>query len=146
MPFRAASRSINGLRDTLLDAMWEDAGIIRDAPGLTRVAAKLDQFKTELLASGVPDDNRAFNLTWHDWLNLRSLIETSQVITQAALKRENSRGAHFRTDFPEPGDLATSRYTIARQAGETLTISDAPVIFSLVKPGETLLKDPIAAE
>ena len=145
-PFRAQSRSINGLRDTLLDTMWEDAGIIRDAPGLTRVAAKLDQFKTELLASGVPDDNRAFNLTWHDWLNLRSLIETSQVITQAALKRENSRGAHFRTDFPEPGDLATSRYTVARQAGETLTISDAPVIFSLVKPGETLLKDPIAAE
>ncbi len=78
-----------------------------------------------MLAAGVPDGDRAFNLTWHDWLNLRSLVEVSKVIAMAALKRENSRGAHFREDFPDEGDLATSTYTVARQRGGVLDISDA---------------------
>jgi fumarate reductase flavoprotein subunit len=137
---------INRVRDTLLELMWEDVGISRNAAGLQRGVSALDVLKSDLLAVGVADGNRAFNLTWHDWLNLRSLIETSEVIAHAAIKRENSRGAHFREDFQEPGDLATSRYTIARLADDTLTISDAPVIFSIVKPGETILNEPVAAE
>ena len=80
-------------------------------------------------------------MTWSDWLNLRSQIEMSQVIAQAALKRENSRGAHFRSDFPEPGDLETSRYTIVRQFGDVVDVSDAPVEFTHVRPGESLLKE-----
>jgi fumarate reductase flavoprotein subunit len=97
-----------------------------------------------VVAAGIPDDGRLFNLTWYDWLNLRSLVETSRVIALAAKQRENSRGAHFRGDFPEP-DLLTCRFTIARQESGKLTIADEPVLFTHVKPGETLL-EPIAAE
>ena len=89
----------------------------------------------------MPDGDRAFNLTWHDWLNLRSLVEVSKVITLAALKRENSRGAHYREDFPGEGDLATSTFTVARQRDGRLDIADEPVRFTIVKPGETLLKE-----
>ncbi len=71
--------------------------------------------EAELLASGIADRNRGFNLTWHDWLNLRSQIEVSKVIALAAMQRENSRGAHYRDDFKEPGDLETSTYTIVRE-------------------------------
>jgi fumarate reductase flavoprotein subunit len=147
LPFTKSATNFHPLRDALLDRMWDDVGISRDAAGLQRGALVLNGMMAELLSTGVTDGNRAFNLTWHDWLNLRSLIETSQVIAAAALKRENSRGAHFRSDFPDPGELETSRYTIARQSGDALTITDAPVIFSIVKPGETLLKEhPVAAE
>ena len=111
---RAASVRAQGRRRQracarrLLDAMWDDVGVLRDAAGLQRGLGKLDAIEGELLATGVPDGDRAFNLTWHDWLNLRSLVEISKVITLAALKRENSRGAHYREDFPGEGDLATS--------------------------------------
>ena len=68
-------------------------------------------------------------------------------IAHAALQRENSRGAHFREDFKEPGDLATSRFTVVRQVDGRLDVSDEPVQFTHVKPGETLIKDtPQAAE
>ena len=121
--------------------MWDDVGVIRDAASLKRGLGKLDAIEGELLAAGVADGDRAFNLTWHDWLNLRSLVEMSKVIAKAALKRENSRGAHFREDFPGEGDLATSTYTVARQRDGALDIGEEPVKFTIVRPGQSLLKE-----
>jgi fumarate reductase flavoprotein subunit len=145
-PFARQGGDLNALRESLLDTMWDDVGVVRDRAGLDRAIAALDTIESELLATGLADSDRAFNLTWHDWLNLRSLVEVSRVIALAARKRENSRGAHYRSDFPEPGDLTTSRFTVARQTAAGLEITDEPVEFTLVKPGETLLKDRAAAE
>jgi fumarate reductase flavoprotein subunit len=145
-PYTQKLGDLNRLRDTLLDLMWDDVGVIRDAAGLQRGIARLDDIEGELLRTGIPDQGTAFNVSWHDWLNLRSLCETSRVIALAAQHRQNSRGAHFRSDFPEPGDLETSRFTVARQAAGKLEISDEPVLFIHVKPGETLIRDQVAAE
>jgi fumarate reductase flavoprotein subunit len=146
-PFAFPPGDLNGLRESLLDTMWDEVGVVRDRASLARGLAAIDRIEAELLATGVAGDNRCFNLTWHDWLNLRSLCEISRVIALAALRRENSRGAHFRSDFPEPGDLATSTFTVARQgAGGGIEISERPVQFTHVKPGETLIRDQIAAE
>jgi fumarate reductase flavoprotein subunit len=145
-PFTRRGGDLNRLRERLLDSMWDEVGVVRDQVGLERGLAALDAIEAELMATGVAEDGREFNLTWHDWLDLRSLTEVSRVIALAALKRENSRGAHFRSDFPEPGDLATSRFTVARQTAAGLEISEQPVEFTHVKPGETLLQDKAAAE
>jgi fumarate reductase flavoprotein subunit len=145
-PFTRKPGNLNDLRERLLDAMWDDVGVVRDRAGLERGTATIDAIEAELLATGLADDGRAFNLTWHDWLNLRSLTEISRVIALAAMKRENSRGAHFRSDFPEPGELATSRFTVARRTTSGVEITDEPVAFTHVKPGETLLQDKAAAE
>ena len=144
-PFAQKPGDLNRLRERLLDLMWEDVGVIRDAAGLDRALANLSDLEAELLETGIADNGRVFNLTWHDWLNLRSLVETSRVIALAAKRRENSRGAHFRSDFPEPGDLLTSRFTVVRQQSGKLDILDQPVLFTRVRPGETLLET-IAAE
>src|SRR6185312_16430323 len=72
-PFRRPLANINPLREELLDAMWEDVGVIRDATGLSRGLCRIAAMETALLAAGVADDDRRFNLTWQDWLNLRSL-------------------------------------------------------------------------
>ena len=138
-PFTRKPGDLNRLRERLLDTMWDHIGVIRDAPGIDRGIAALADIEAELLTTGIPAGDRRFDLTWHDWLNLRSLIEVSQVIALAAEARENSRGAHFRADFPAPGDLASSRFTVARQQAGRLTITEAPVCFTRVRPGETLL-------
>ena len=145
LPFEHKGGDLNDLRERLLAVMWDEVGLVRDRPGLDRAIAALDSIEGELLATGVADAGRAFNLTWHDWLNLRSLTEVSRVIALAAQKRENSRGAHFRSDFPEPGDLTSSRFTVARQTAAGIDITDEPVAFTHVRPGETLL-DKVAAE
>jgi fumarate reductase flavoprotein subunit len=143
-PFARAPGDLNRLRERLMDTMWDEIGVIRDAAGIDRGIAALADIEAELLATGVPAGDRRFDLAWHEWLNLRSLVEVSRVIAHAAKARENSRGAHFRSDFPAPGDLASSRFTVARQDAGGLEITDQPVRFTHVRPGETLLADAAA--
>jgi succinate dehydrogenase flavoprotein subunit len=131
--------SLEPLRERLSGLMWDKVGIIRDAAGLQSALVELSEIEAELSQTGIADANRAFNLTWHDWLNLKSLVATSQVIAQAALAREDSRGAHFREDFPQAGVLESSAYTSARLEGDRLAIVMRPVAFTRVRPGQSLL-------
>ena len=138
-PFTRKHGSTQPLREALYDLMWQDAGILRTRAGLLRAQSQLLALDDELDRVGVADDDRAFNLSWHDWLNLRSLIRVSHAITAAALAREDSRGAHFREDFPETGDLDTSRYTVVQKRDDQLELTERPVIFTRVRPGQTLI-------
>jgi fumarate reductase flavoprotein subunit len=105
--------------------------------GIKRVA----DISNELMTVGVDSSNLAFNLTWHDWLNMRSLCDVSDVIAKAGIARENSRGAHFREDFPEPGSMESSYFTVARKNGDDVDVAREQVQFTIVKPGETILPD-----
>ena len=91
------------------------------------------------------DDNRRYNLTWMDRLNLENLTLVSRAIAAAADARRDSRGAHFREDFPHVSDLASSAYTRVRLGEDRLEVTTARVAFTRVRPGESLLR-PAAAE
>jgi fumarate reductase flavoprotein subunit len=137
-PFRSGGNAqLHSLRDRLYDVMWDKVGIIRDAAGLAEAERELAALDAELERCSLPDANRAFNLTWHDWLNLRSLVAVSRVIAIAASARTDSRGAHFRADFPHTGALEQSAFTSIRNGQLTMK----PVAFTRVRPGESLLKN-----
>ena len=130
------------IRERLYATMWDDAGIVRDAECLARADAALRELRGELTRYRLPEPARdlSFNLTWHDWLNLANLVAVSQAIVRAAQARENSRGAHFRADYAQPGDLASSTYTRVRDGGGgALTVEAVPVVFTRVRPGESLV-------
>ncbi|SHH01898.1 L-aspartate oxidase [Marivita hallyeonensis] len=129
------------LRKQLQEAMWDDVGVMRTEAGLNHGLKRIAEISEELMEVGVAADSLAFNLTWHDWLNMRSLCDISEVITKAALARNNSRGAHYREDFPEPGAMIDSYFTVAQQKGDTVEVTREDVKFTIVKPGETILPD-----
>jgi len=133
--------SLEPLREKLYATMWEKVGIIRDAAGLDAAIAELHAIDRELDSQALADSSRTFNLSWHDWMNLKNLVATSRVIAEAALARKDSRGAHFREDFPQTGPLEASAFTSARLAGDALEISMKPVAFTRVRPGESLLQE-----
>ena len=137
-PFGRKAESLEPLREALYDVMWEKVGIIRDARGLGEAAAQLSTLEASLDRAGIGDPGRVFNLTWHDWLNLKSLLAVSRTICAAALAREDSRGAHFREDFPQSGPLEASTFTSIAADGNVVM---KPVAFTRVRPGESLLKD-----
>ncbi len=129
------------LRKQLQDAMWDEVGVMRTEAGLKRGLGRIAEISDALMDVGVASESLAFNLTWHDWLNLRSLCDISEVITQAALARENSRGAHFREDFPDPGAMEESYFTVARQVDGAVEVGREDVQFTIVRPGETVLPE-----
>ncbi|MEO8133759.1 MAG: succinate dehydrogenase/fumarate reductase flavoprotein subunit, partial [Betaproteobacteria bacterium] len=139
--FSLPARNLSPLRERLFDLMWDEVGILRTKTSIERGLAGLGQLRDELRSTGVADGNRNFNLTWHDWLNLDSLLRVSEAIATAALAREDSRGAHFREDHPETGALEGSQYTRVQQDGGELRLSFAPVQFTRVQPGQSLLAE-----
>jgi fumarate reductase flavoprotein subunit len=145
LPFTKPAGDINSIRSALMDIMWDDVGILRSSERLHRGLDKLGSLKSELLETGLADDNRVFNLSWHDWLNLQSLIDVSEIIASAALSRENSRGAHYREDFTDTGSLEDSYFTLVRRVSDEIEVQQAPVEFSIVNPGESLLADYVPA-
>ena len=138
-PFAAQPGPIQPLRQQLQDVMWAQVGVIRSAEQIHQGLTQISEIQAELAQTGVAADTLAFNLSWHDWLNLQSLCEISRVIAEAALSRTNSRGAHFRSDHPDEGALDTSYFTVARQQPDGLALTQEPVIFNIVRPGETIL-------
>ena len=139
-PFTLPPGRLTPIRDRLHEVMWDDVGISRSRASLERGRASLAGLRETLHLTGVDGNDRAFNMTWHDWMNLDSLIRVSESICAAALARDDSRGAHYREDHPETGDLATSQFTQVRRDGDALSVSFAPVEFTRVKPGETLIE------
>ncbi len=140
-PFTQPPGDLGAIREALYAVMWDDVGILRNETGLRRATEELTRLESELDRTGVVDGDRTFNLTWHDWLNLKSLLLVSRAVTAAALRRENSRGAHFREDYPEPGALDASRFTCVQLRQDALEVSSRPVVFTRVQPGQSLLHD-----
>ena len=85
----------------LRDLMWNDAGVFRDRGGLQHAAGRLEgawaSLDRDLAASGPAPDRDEWTLV--------SLLVVSRLVVRAALRREESRGAHFRTDFPQKDDI-----------------------------------------
>jgi L-aspartate oxidase len=85
----------------LRDAMWQRAAIVRNKQGLQQLHRQILDWKTAL---GAPATRPT--------IELRNLITIGDLITRSALAREESRGAHFRTDFPSHDDLRFLKHSV----------------------------------
>jgi len=144
-PLRQPPGDVGELRAALAALMWDKVGILRDASGLASACGELTALDEAMDHIGVEGASLAYNLSWHDWLNLKSLILVSRTITAAAMAREDSRGAHFRSDHPLSGAEEESSFTRVRLADGALAVSMQAVDFTRVRPGQTLIDDEQAA-
>ena len=120
------------LQAGLRDLMWDRVGLIRSEAGLTAALAEIDEIAARaqrVAVAGGP----AFNLAWQDRLNLDSQLVTARLIALSALARAESRGSHFRDDFPEPnGDLVAVH--VAAENGAAPRVWTEPVRLTRYRP------------
>jgi succinate dehydrogenase/fumarate reductase flavoprotein subunit len=139
----AGAASLYALQRLLRDVMWNKAGLVRNGPGLREALGVVDRVAGGLegLALG---GGAAYNLAWQDWLNLRNMAVAARLIVSSALAREESRGAHYRADFPEAtaGPLYTVRARRGRRGVETWT---EPVSLSRATPDRSPHPAPVEA-
>ena len=103
-PFERVA-SVNGsgayqVQQELQSVMQELVGIVRNEPEMKQALEVIEQLKDRAAAVGVVG-NREYNPGWHTAIDLANLLTISEAITRSAIERKESRGGHFREDYPE---------------------------------------------
>ena len=130
---RGVRDEVAPLRRELRDLMWEEAGLVRTGASLTRALARLAELEARIDAAPVPG-GPAYNLAWQGWLDARNQVLAARLIARSALERQESRGAHYRTDHPEPDDARwLVNVTVARRDAE-LSVWTEPVRLTRAQP------------
>jgi succinate dehydrogenase/fumarate reductase flavoprotein subunit len=132
---RPAGSDLYALQQRLRDVMWERAGLVRDADGLQAALGEIERIATGLEAVGVAADP-ALNTAWQDWLSLRNQVLAAGLIARSALARRESRGAHFRRDFPLPA-AGTPVSVRVRRDGTEPAVTAEPVALTRARPTPT---------
>jgi len=87
------------VQHALQDMMQDLVGIVRQEKEMQQALEHIQEFKAGATRVGV-QGNREYNPGWHTAIDLNNLLIVSEMVTRAALERKESRGAHFRDDFP----------------------------------------------
>ncbi len=112
----------------LQNTMHNLVGIFREEKDLTAAIAKLEEFKQRARNVGVVEGQRMFNPGWHLCRDLRNLLICAEAITRAALRRQESRGAHSRIDFPKYDDYWGEHNLLVSQDGDQMKVEVCPVV------------------
>jgi succinate dehydrogenase / fumarate reductase flavoprotein subunit len=88
------------LQDDLGKKFYQHAGIVRDNTQLNNLLNELRVIKADLDNMGIGDKNRTNNTNLVDFLQFQNLLEVGEVVLDAAIVRDESRGAHFKRAFP----------------------------------------------
>jgi succinate dehydrogenase / fumarate reductase flavoprotein subunit len=102
-PFGRTGESPYRIQADLQEMMQKLVGIVRHEAEMQSAIEGLEELKTRAAAAAVVG-NREYNGGWHTALDLRHLLTVSEMVTRAALERTESRGAHFREDYPAKDD------------------------------------------
>jgi succinate dehydrogenase / fumarate reductase flavoprotein subunit len=125
------------IRAELQENMMENVSVFRQKNSLNAALDKINQLKARYRKISILDKGNCFNRDLLDAIELGHLLDLAEVITRGALHRRESRGAHFREDFPKRNDKKFLSHTLVRynEAREPL-IFTKPVSISRYEPKE----------
>jgi succinate dehydrogenase / fumarate reductase flavoprotein subunit len=113
----SAGESPYQVQTDLQDRMQDLVGIVRTESEMLRALDVVAELRQRAARVGVPG-NREYNGGWHTALDLPNLLTVSEAIARAAIERKESRGGHFRDDYPEKGDAFGKLNIIVRKGGD----------------------------
>ncbi len=109
--------SVAAIADALKDTMQRNAGVFRTAERLQRALTDIKALQERFARARIQDRSRRFNTDLLAAIETEHLLSFSEVIVVSGLARTESRGAHFRTDFPKRDDDQWLRHTLAHTNG-----------------------------
>jgi fumarate reductase flavoprotein subunit len=130
---RPAGGDLYGAQRALREVMWDRVGLVRDGAGLGQALEAIGGVEAALDGIGV-SGGAAFNVAWQDWLDLASLVIAARLIATSALARRESRGAHYRRDFPD-SEAGVPYVVRVRRDGDAPAVWREPVALTRVQPG-----------
>lgn len=130
-----SNENIFPLRGEIETLMWEKVGVVRRGADLEQAAAALPELR-DRAANARTGGGAASNPAWNEAINLHNTCIVAEMVTQGALARTESRGAHYREDFPK-ADPAWLRNVILTPRGGGMQIETRPVEFTRIDPNQS---------
>jgi succinate dehydrogenase / fumarate reductase flavoprotein subunit len=134
MRSRAHGENAYRLRDELAGVMMDRAGVFRTRDGLVQLTGELRQLRTRFQNVRVQDKGRVFNTDLLEAREIGYLIDCAEATVAAALARTESRGGHFREDYPERNDTDWLRHSLVYRAEGGPDIAYKPVTITRFEP------------
>jgi succinate dehydrogenase / fumarate reductase flavoprotein subunit len=136
-----ATEKAGELRSALQAAMDADAQVFRTAESLQRALATVEDLRRRYQSVGVQDKGTTFNTDLLEAVELGFLLDLARVVVVGALAREESRGGHFREDFPKRDDKGFMHHTMAYATptaggGTEIRLEPKPVTVTRYQPME----------
>ena len=122
------------LRRELALTMHKKVGVYRDGTGLKEAADKVHELKDRYSRVAIPSSGGAYNPSLSTLLELGNMLDVAEAIVASALSREESRGAHYRTDYADRDDANWLRHTTASYTPEGPAIDSKPVVVTQWQP------------
>ena len=104
MMSRPKGEGIAGIREDLQVMMMDKASVVRNAESFTSASAGLAELRSRYNRAGIDDHGSTFNTDLTEALELGAMLDCAEALLVGALAREESRGAHYRDDFPDRDD------------------------------------------
>ena len=125
---------ISTIRTEMQKAMEENVGIYRDENRLKQACRLIGDLKQRMRNAVVEDKDRVYNTDLVSALELDFMLDVAETIAYAALARKESRGAHFRTDYPKRDDIEFLKHLVVYETGTAPRIGTMPVAITRWKP------------
>ncbi len=122
------------LRDELGQVMAQNLGIFRTQKSMREAAEKVRELKARAMYLSLQDKGKVFNSELIQSLELFSLLDLAETIVAGALARQESRGAHYRSDFPQRDDVNWLKHTLAYRTPDGPRLEYAPVAVTRFPP------------
>jgi fumarate reductase flavoprotein subunit len=128
---------IADIRTEMQTTMENGAGIFRDGDSLTKAADQLKELRLRYTHAAIDDHSTNFNTELIALLELGFMLDVAECIIACGLRREESRGAHQRTDFPARDDERFLAHSLVRREPDgTSRVTYLPVTITRWPPGE----------
>ena len=115
------------IRSELKRTMTETFHVFRDASTMKSGIERLSALKNRFRNAGIHDSGREFNQAVVSYLELENMLLVAETVAVGALAREESRGSHFRTDFPKRNDSRFLKHSAVKLSDGKMELSYAPV-------------------
>ena len=115
------------MRQDMGSIMNKHLAVYRDKKGMEEALKQIKNLKEDYFKIGVHDKSKTFNTNLLFTLELGGMIDCAEAICISALEREESRGAHTRTDFPDRDDENWLKHILVKQTSEGPITEEAPV-------------------
>jgi succinate dehydrogenase / fumarate reductase flavoprotein subunit len=129
VPFERGSQGENPykVQQDLQETMQNLAGIVRIEAEMQTALVQIGQLNERLSRVGV-EGHREYHSGWHTAIDLRNLLAVSEAITRSAIERKESRGGHFREDYPDKVEVfATFNVMVKKAPGGGVQVSHVPI-------------------